>query len=582
MEIMKTLISFLSLLFFFCNANFAQVDFEWAKQISGTSAEEAKTSTTDANGNTIVAGLYTSAVLTVGSTDLVNANDNETFFDIFLIKYDKDGNVLWAKTAGGAGHEIVNDVATDAEGNVFLVGGYDSTATFDDQVLDNESEMFLAKYNSDGELLWIVDSESNNGMAFVAPNSMVVDANGDVLLGGPGLGSLDATIFGYPYIGDAEQDGYLMKVGSEGSVQWLNIFDAVDPGNVSSDEHMTITELGINPASNQISVSGTFAGILDFGGTTLTNMNYGAGPGILNKDIFVATYETDGDLLWAQNIGGLSEIGSSVGDPKGIDTDASNNVYLTGVLTGLMIFSNGDTLQTEGFNLPTFEIGYPELFIVKYNSTGVIQWIKKAYSSNDTNKEVMPEGIVVDEQGNSFITGFYEWDATFGSIQMPLINEGTFISKVNTNGDFEWVASGNSFGFDTGVDVGIDHEGNAYAVGHHQFTPTFGDFTLGDGGLQGTFVVKVGTGTSSTSSIYNNIDLVLSPNPVSNTLNIKYETALTETAKISIVNALGEKVFESSISNIISSIDVSKLSGGTYFLNCQYGEKHTIEKFIKQ
>ena len=58
--------------------------------------------------------------------------------NIFLTKYDANGNVLWAKSFGGINIDIGSSVAIDASGNAYLTGiFYSPSITFGDYTLTN-------------------------------------------------------------------------------------------------------------------------------------------------------------------------------------------------------------------------------------------------------------------------------------------------------------------------------------------------------------------------------------------------------------------------------------------------------------
>jgi len=67
-----------------------------------------------------------SSSVTFGSTILTNTST--TYGDIFLVKYDGSGNVVWAKTWGGTSNDQPNAVVTDVAGNIYMAGNYLSTA----------------------------------------------------------------------------------------------------------------------------------------------------------------------------------------------------------------------------------------------------------------------------------------------------------------------------------------------------------------------------------------------------------------------------------------------------------------------
>ena len=51
--------------------------------------------------------------------------------DVFIAKYDTDGNYLWAKIISGTGSEASGLIKLDNTGNIFIVGSFDSSTDFD-------------------------------------------------------------------------------------------------------------------------------------------------------------------------------------------------------------------------------------------------------------------------------------------------------------------------------------------------------------------------------------------------------------------------------------------------------------------
>ena len=88
-------------------------NYLWAKSAGGNDYDYGYSVATDASGNCFVCGRFYSSSITFGSYTLNNAGD----YDIFLVKYAPDGNVIWAKSAGGTSEDDGISVATDASGN---------------------------------------------------------------------------------------------------------------------------------------------------------------------------------------------------------------------------------------------------------------------------------------------------------------------------------------------------------------------------------------------------------------------------------------------------------------------------------
>ena len=101
---------------------------QWAKSIGGTYTETTgQAIATDSDGNVYVTGIYAGTV-TIGSTTFNSITGYRN--DVFVAKYNTSGTVQWAMSIGGADHDYGYGIATDSNGNVYVVGEYYGTTTF--------------------------------------------------------------------------------------------------------------------------------------------------------------------------------------------------------------------------------------------------------------------------------------------------------------------------------------------------------------------------------------------------------------------------------------------------------------------
>ena len=131
-----------------------QGNFLWARQEGDVYSDIGLDVAADQYGNSAITG-YFSGSITVGDTTLT-ARGNE---DIFIIKYDPDGNVLWARSAGGnlsMALDEANGISADSEGNFYIAGHFEGSALFGDTTLISSgyTDIVCAKYDSDGHCLW--------------------------------------------------------------------------------------------------------------------------------------------------------------------------------------------------------------------------------------------------------------------------------------------------------------------------------------------------------------------------------------------------------------------------------------------
>lgn len=139
--------------------------------------------------------------------------------DAFLLKMDVDGNTFWAKSGGGEGHEVAADVVVDVSSqSVYITGDFYQNATFENTQLEavGSSDMFLAKYSEEGEMLWI---KSNGGTNVDVATKLGIDLNQKVYVSGyyqltTVFEMHTATALGY-------NDVFLAQFNPEGDCMWL-------------------------------------------------------------------------------------------------------------------------------------------------------------------------------------------------------------------------------------------------------------------------------------------------------------------------------------------------------------------------
>ncbi|MBL7998629.1 MAG: SBBP repeat-containing protein, partial [Candidatus Kapabacteria bacterium] len=207
-----------------------------------------------------------------------------------------------------------------------------------------------------------------------------------------------------------------------------------------------------------IYISGPFQGTISIGATTLTSS--GA------IDVFIAKYDSLGNVLWAIRGGGGSN-----DRPYGLAIDNSSNLYLLGYWeSGTATF--GSTTLTSA--------GQADVFVVKINSSGAWQWaVRGGGNSNDYGFG----GIAVDASANVYITGTFAYQgssATFGSTTLNSVGSADmYIAKLNTSGTWQWAIRAGGTQYDDGFSLALDASSNIYVSGKFQgSSATYGSITL--------------------------------------------------------------------------------------------------------
>ncbi|OGU72986.1 MAG: hypothetical protein A2V93_00715 [Ignavibacteria bacterium RBG_16_34_14] len=155
----KKLLSTITLLIilqtFFQQGFYAQSlapDFIWSKNFGGTGYDGSTDIAVDNSGNIIVTGFFDSTV-TFGTTQLIPFGSA----DIFVAKFNSNGDVIWARSAGGFEFDRGYSVTVDDFDNIIVTGTFSGLAFFSPFEIqtNGNTDVFVAKYSPDGSVLWV-------------------------------------------------------------------------------------------------------------------------------------------------------------------------------------------------------------------------------------------------------------------------------------------------------------------------------------------------------------------------------------------------------------------------------------------
>ncbi len=364
---------------------------QWAKQIGGTGYDYSKAIHLDNAGNIYLAGYFAGSAYFNSTTNITGAGSN----DIFIAKYNNSFQLQWVRTAGGSGMDAAFGLSLDNFGNVYITGYFESTANFGDTTVISTAgnkDAFLAKYDNTGAFKWV--RTAKNG--FYGANSVCTDPSGNVFITGDFTGTaiFSSTISLTSAGGTA--DIFTAKYDSLGTVLW-----AKRAGGTGYDNVKEIC----SDNSSDVYIVGDFDGTAQFG--TLAAVT-SAG----DRDVFVAKYNTNGDVQWIKRAGGIyQDLGWAIA------SDTTGNVYITGNYYGLAHF---DTISITNY-FPPSNPASTDIFLVKYNAAGEAQWAQTAGGSGDND---YGSGICVSPSNDVFITGYINGSVFFQTtnLQIPPSN----------------------------------------------------------------------------------------------------------------------------------------------------------------
>ena len=377
----------------------------WAKSAGGINSSGIGYSVAaDAAGNVYVTGNFLGQKIVFGTDTLTNSSSSGTA-DMFIVKYDSTGTVLWAKNQGGSSYDDAYSVAIDAAGNAYVAGDFESpTIVFGTTTLTNVSssnfDAFIVKYNAAGAVVW---AKSVGGSGGETGESITVDAAGDVYVTGL-FGSTTLVIGTNTLTNRGNSDIFLIKYNASGAVLW-----AKSAGGNNDDRGFSVAA----DAAGNAYVTGYFTSpTMVIGTTTLTNADNTGN----SSDMYLIKYSTTGGVLWAVRAGG-----NFIDKGLSVATDASGNVYVTGAFWSPTIVFDTTTF-TNG--------GNTNMYLTKYDATGTVVWAKGLVGGGDTRGW----GVATDAANNIFVTGsFNNTSLIVGST--TLSNAGgyeVYLAKIGT------------------------------------------------------------------------------------------------------------------------------------------------------
>jgi hypothetical protein len=538
----------------------------------------------------------------------------------------------WVSVIGGTGWEFVPDIKTDENGNIYTIGSFSGTADFDgsaatvNRTAAGDRDAFVTKHTPDGQFVWVA---TFGGTGTDLGNGVDVDPSGDVYV----VGSFEATADVDPGAGTqtltsaGQEDMFIAKLNDSGALVWAKRI-----GGTSVDE---ANDVAVDQDGN-LYIVGRFDGTVDFNpGTATANLSGSSADG------FVLKLESDGDYVWAYDIGsGNSDRAEAV------VVDGTNNVIIAGDFDGNPDFdpgpgqhnvsSNGDSdpfylkltpgglfvwvttfgvagnvanrdvdvdkdnnIVTHGFFTESINpepgnsatvipaIAAEDAYTAKINQDGSVAWL---HTLGGESLE-WGYGVAVDALGDVYVTGFYynspDFDPGDDEFLMPSAGlEDTYIVKYSSTGDFIWAKRTGGTGGDSGYGIDINATGDVLVTGNFYDKSDLdpepaGTLNITSKGSSDIFILHIEqTITSTADASTFTADWKLCPNPSSGLLTLAGNEDFPVT--VSIMDMTGSRLPDQYLLQSASqSIDLQHLPAGMYFIDVRSDEARAVMKWIK-
>lgn len=356
---------------------------EWVFSGGGSGHDKTRAVTTDRAGNVFLASECVGDAM---FGDLLHKTAGE--MDMCLTKLDAAGKPLWVSGFGGSKTDRAYGVITDAAGNAYVTGHFESTdAMANGEKLPNAGsfDAFIAKFSPDGKLLWV---RVKGGEGSDYGHGIAIDSKGQVVITGAIGGQFFCT-----------------KYDAEGREIWHR----TPSGKVSGSGHGIAID-----GKDHIYLGGSASGTGTFGKVAIESKTSAA---------LVLKLTPEGEGEWANLIPGTT---SAIYHE--IACDSQGRVWGAGMFKGSVSVA-GQTFQGGT------EKDYDGL-IVHLDVAGEVQWAKHMHGPGTD----YCLGVVTDDHGTAFVCGDFNQDTVLAGHALATRGSGDiFLAAFDVKGGLLWV-----------------------------------------------------------------------------------------------------------------------------------------------
>jgi len=462
-------------------------DLYWAKRAGGLNQDAGRATTTLSDDSTVITGYFTDTATfgedEINETQLVSNGEG----NVFIARYNPDGTLVWAKSTSCENSSSAFGITTLSDDSTVITGFYNESITFGEGE-PNETVLEMSGY----ACLFVSRFNPDGTLAWAKR------VFGDYRNVGYAITSLsdDSTIVtgyisGTSIFGYNEPNETILEKAVIGRDTFVARFNpdgtlawVKRPEARYSDRGWDLTTL----SDDTFVVTGEFSGDAVFGEGDPNETN-------LDNDgvthLFLARYNPDGTLVWAKQPGGAFSCG------EGITTLSDDSQVVTGWILGPVIFGEGEPGETFLDSL-----GDGDVFIAHYNPDGSLVWAKQAGGTQDEKGS----GATTLSDNSTVIIGRYENSATFGigeANETVLIAEGAmdiFLARYDPDGTLAWVKRAGGAGpydGDHGTSVTTLSDDSTVSTGVFMGSATFGEYephetVLVSDGYSDIFIARYG------------------------------------------------------------------------------------------
>jgi hypothetical protein len=372
---------------FVCKHN-SRGDLLWIRFIKGAGFQSGNAFILNRDQDCLFLFGYINDTVEIGAEKLIPSDGNQ-----FLAKCSSEGVFEWALPIKNESWQTPS-LSTDNLGNAILSGCYGSGLTIGDTTLagpgDYNINAYVAKFDVNGVFKWIITITNAHNDARIGINS--TDENNMIYFTGeflPGDINFNGNIINTE--GESEGNILFAKLNPDGIPLWIR---TLGNGNFRNNAHLKGL---VTDAEGYSYIHGRFNDSVYFDDILLTKpYNIPDGP-TYNYNYFILRVNPDSYPVWAKSVYNRQYLIF----PNEIGLDDAGSIYMMGSFRDTLIFGNDYTLPN---------IGYSDMFIVKYYSDGELAWIKSIETTTDQNEF---RSLAVYDSMSLYAGGYFNNEAFF-------------------------------------------------------------------------------------------------------------------------------------------------------------------------
>lgn len=326
-------------------------NYLWGKHFSGPAQIYSNSVSIDQNDNIYVTGIF-EANLSYSNNSSTNTLNSLGDFDIFIFKYDPNGNLIWTRQVGDTLKELSPAIHAGKDNSVYLTASFEGSVDFDwgastaIKSSTGQQDIFISKFDTAGNFTWVKQIEGND---YKYSGGIQADIQGNVYTTGSFASSVnfDEGNTAVVKTSNGGTDIFIAKYNNQGDLSWVN--------QIGSFGFDIGTSLVIDNFSN-VYACGSFSASADFDSNNgVLNLNSNG-----SRDIYLTKLDSNGALSWANSIGG-----TALDIVAGIHYGSNDEVLITGR------FSNSIDLDPSNGTSSFSSYGFSDAFFSRYSTSGI-------------------------------------------------------------------------------------------------------------------------------------------------------------------------------------------------------------------